>query len=223
MKTNLKCFPSERYIALVAVALLVNVTMHAVNVKHMSIARTTRSANTAMNASLQMRNMQPDSAYLLHMSHRNIERELGISLSVERVVSILHAIACDVRIQSLADDCLYSIMPSSRRSAKDICSAQDILDEIAHVCELEGATIVRAPRPEGSNEPSLVSPFDSSLLADIAACCCNLTNTVGPNDKGICDASRWSTVDGIQNTNQSVIGWLKTIMIELRGLCQSMP
>lgn len=97
-----------------------------------------------------------------------------------------------------------------------------------------GAT-TRAPRPDAPTSPALVAPFDSTILAEIAACCCNLTNIVREccsttesiigslGDPGICDATLWSTVAGIQNTQQSVIGWLKTIMLELRGLCQPIP
>jgi hypothetical protein len=196
--------------------------MYAANGKHVAIARATRSAHANMKATKQMRSAQLDAANTLEMSHRHMEQELGISLSVERIVSILQACACNVTVRSLADDCMYSITMPSRRATMDIRNANDIMDEIARVYESEGAQVVRAPRPDAPMVPAIVSPLDTSLLADIAACCCNLTNTVGPNDKGICDASRWSTVDGIQNTNQSVIGWLKTIMIELRGLCQPM-
>jgi hypothetical protein len=124
---------------------------------------------------------------------------------------------------------VMSLMSSTLHAVEAKYAATARRARAMHVAE--ESKEMRAPRPDAPTS-GVVSPFDATILADIAACCCNLTNItvaccsqingiIGSlTDPGICDATLWSTVAGIQDTQQSVIGWLKTIMIELRGLCQ---
>lgn len=220
--TNINYFRNRCLLTFVVAVLVASAaTAHAVSAKYAVLARKTRSANTATRAAAYMRSPQMD-RLTLEVRHADIEERLAVTLPVERVVAVVRALGCDIVSQALADDTVYTIMVPSFRTPYNICNAEDLIQEIGKMHEDEDALLARAPRPADLTG-TIVTSSESSLLADIAACCCNLTNVIGPDAQGICDAARWSTIDGIQLTQQSVIGWLKTIMIELRGFCQPAP
>jgi phenylalanyl-tRNA synthetase beta chain len=74
----------------------------------------------------------PD-ATVLEVSHAYIEQELGTAIPVDRVVSILRALDCDVDVQSLECETIYTIKVPSWRATKDIRIPRDIVEEIARL------------------------------------------------------------------------------------------
>ncbi len=141
----------------------------------------------------------------------------GGSSNTDVIISVID------NLQSTSDEILQKVCTID--SKVDLLAtesiAEDILQKVCTVDSKVDLILDKACTTESLVEviDSKVSICDTSLLPIINATTMHIDCAVGSKtDLAATDTGIFSTLDGINDTDISVISWLKTIMRELRGL-----